>query len=756
MTCLVGALAAFSWSHVKATRALYRLQHTNRVKLETRTLLTGLVDAETGVRGYTLTGQADFLDPYTSAVPLISESFDRLNRLVMDDPVQQQRLQRIQMLVETTLTSLQSNLDSTDVASSSAVSAETRLQLLRAKAVMDQARSEIAVFLAEEEQLQLDRSQALQQRWTATWLLITALAITGVASSFLTIRLLRQLGKQLKENQAHLLKAQEIGNMGSWERDLETNTLRWSAQLNRIFGRPEALVQTYADFLAAVHPNDRDWVDKTIAAAIAGTVEHDLVYRIVLTDGSVRWVHEKAEVVGDAAGQPRCLVGTTQDVTERKQTEAALQQLNSELEDRVSQRTAQLQQLLEFEAALKRITDKVRDSLDEQQILQAAVQELACTLGAKSTTAALYDLEQQTATICYEYTTLAWAQQGEQFQIGCDPELYQPLLQGHCFQFCLLNPAPIQEPIATLACPMLDDQGILGDLQIIAHAHHIFSEQNIRLVQQIANQCAIAIRQARLYQAAQKQVIALESLHQMKDEFLNTVSHELRSPITNIKMALQVLTTAVHQLSPHPDNPASIEACARVDRYLTILGHESDREIHLINDLLDLQRLDAEMQPPTVELIDLNQWMPPLLLSFQERAKVRRQQIQAEWESPLPNIVSDPDSLKRILTELLNNACKYTPPDERIVVAIQVQSPVVQIQVTNFGTAIAASEFSRIFDKFYRIPKTDHWKQGGTGLGLALIKKLVEHLGGSIAITSQANWVTFTVEIPQKWTPLPC
>lgn len=154
----------------------------------------------------------------------------------------------------------------------------------------------------------------------------------------------KQTEAALAENQAHLLRAQELGCIGSWSQDLVTGTLQWSSQVDRIFGLAEAEASlTYEKFLALVHSDDRDWVNQHIQDAIAGKVEHDLTYRIVRPDGSIRWVHERAEIICNALGTPARLTGTAQDITERKQADLEIRQLNETLEQRVLQRTAQLE-----------------------------------------------------------------------------------------------------------------------------------------------------------------------------------------------------------------------------------------------------------------------------------------------------------------------------------------------------------------------------------------------------------------------------
>lgn len=422
-----------------------------------------------------------------------------------------------------------------------------------------------------------------------------------------------------------------------------------------------------------------------------------------------------------------------------------LQQINANLERQVTKRTAQLRQALEFEATLKLITDKVRDSLDERQILQAAVQELALVLGIICCDAALYNLDKGTSTICYEYTVSSNegalktpSSIGRVVQIADFPEGYHQLLQGQYFQFCELTSDAVRGQVAILACPIVNDQGVLGDLWLFNYLQSAFNELEIRLVQQVANQCAIAIRQARLYQASRAQVQELEKLNLLKDDFLSTVSHELRTPIANMKMAIQMLL-----VSP---------TAQRRERYLEILQESCTRESKLIDDLLDLQRLETAYNPLLLsEAVSLQDFLPSIIKPFQVRTWQREQTLQINLPPDLPSLVLDRRSLERILAELLNNACKYTSAGSEIVLSICYKSTTSATIFTISNPAeIPAVELPRIFEKFYRVPKGDPWKQGGTGLGLALVQKLVERLQGTIVVQSGGGWTTFTVELPNK------
>ena len=424
-----------------------------------------------------------------------------------------------------------------------------------------------------------------------------------------------------------------------------------------------------------------------------------------------------------------------------------VQQLNSKLEQQVEERTAQLQQALEFESLLKRITDRVRDSLDEGQILQTVVEELTLGLGVSCCEVGLYNTDKTSCTVCNEYTTTLPSYQEYKLLLADTSALqvHQQLFQGVTSQFCLIAEEPMHgelSDVAMLICPLMDHNSVLGNLRLFKPKDQAFGELEVRLAQQVANQCTIAVRQARLYQTAQRQVAELERLHQLKDDFLSTVSHELRTPMSNIKMAMQILEMNLKPLG------VMDEASSAVSRYFQILQDESEREIELINDLLDLSRLDAQTEPLALTTVDLRLWVPYMVEPFEVRTRKQQQHLHIHIAEDLPPLTTDLAYFERLLAELLNNACKYTPSHETIAIAAWVTAGQLYLQVSNSGVEIPARELARIFDKFYRIPSHDPWKHGGTGLGLALVKKLAERLGGTISVESHSNHVMFILEVP--------
>lgn len=473
-------------------------------------------------------------------------------------------------------------------------------------------------------------------------------------------------------------------------------------------------------------------------------------------DGTTRTVGDSASPIRSNNGIVLGSVAIFQDITERRQAETIQRQRQerqqAELERLVQERTATLQKALAFEALLKRITDRVRDSLDEAQILQTAVQELTLGLGIYSCDTGLYDLELGTSTIRYEYIQ-------KQIPVGLGTvtlmaehqPIYHRLLRGDAFQFGLI---PASAPLSgraidfqavVLACPLIDDQGVIGDMWLYRSRDTSFEDDEVRLVQQVANQCAIALRQARLYRAAQAQVSELERLHRLKDEFLDSITHELRTPLSIIHLTAQMLEIRLRQLNLL-DNDAEPSK-----RYLKILQEEIDHESSLINDVLELSRLTVDSGRNQVGSVRLQDWVPHLLEPFVLKAEQQNLRLHLEMPPDLPLLMVDLSHLLRILTELLTNALRFTPADNDIHLQVRQWGRYIQFSISNSGAEIPPEELPRIFDKFYRIPRTDPWRYGGTGLGLALVKRLVRNMEGTVAVASLPEETIFTVSLPLEF-----
>ncbi|MBF2065042.1 MAG: response regulator [Calothrix sp. C42_A2020_038] len=433
----------------------------------------------------------------------------------------------------------------------------------------------------------------------------------------------------------------------------------------------------------------------------------------------------------------------------RIQTHLTLKRMRYSLacQNQQLQQEIYVRELFEQQQALvRKITEKIRDSLDEAQILQTVTEELVRVLKADSCQIELYDEKLTVATVVYEYIKEAPKYHGKVRQVTVP--IYQQLLQKIPSQFVNISRECSFEGVqhTKLACPIFENggsKGILGNLWLLRPKEAVFEELEVQLVQQVASQCAIAIRQARLYEASQQQVKELEKLNRLKDDFLKTISHELRSPMSGMQLAIQTLDKLLQSEYPHYKS-------SKFTRVLEIFTHAARRHNRLIENLLTLCHLDVKAEALKPELINLQILIPEIIQSFSVRVQSQQQHLVVDLPPKLPLLNSDTATLEHILVELLTNACKYTPSGETITLKVALTDTATQISVINSGVEIPPSEQTRIFDQFYRIPNHDPWQHGGTGLGLTLVKKMAEVLGASLELESTAGQTKFTLKLPNQ------
>jgi len=235
----------------------------------------------------------------------------------------------------------------------------------------------------------------------------------------------------------------------------------------------------------------------------------------------------------------------------------------------------------------------------------------------------------------------------------------------------------------------------------------------------------------------------LKELDQMKSDFVSNVSHELRTPLTAIK-------ASADNMLDNLTGPLS----EKQTRYLMRIKSNADRLARLINDVLDLSRIEAgkiDLRPSDLDLAALAQevveHVRPVAIEKLIRLEVAAYDGEiASW--------ADRDKVVQVLLNLMGNAVKFTPPHGKITVAIQKgMDDWVQVSVSDTGPGIAADEIGKIFDKFYQTSQAGEEKTKGTGLGLAICKALVEMHGGRIWVESELNkGSTFSFILPAHRT----
>jgi signal transduction histidine kinase len=276
------------------------------------------------------------------------------------------------------------------------------------------------------------------------------------------------------------------------------------------------------------------------------------------------------------------------------------------------------------------------------------------------------------------------------------------------------------------------------ELEHKAATHAAMATENAALYRQVRQQAEVL--EARVAARTQE----LETANRHKSEFLANVSHELRTPLSAIKGFVDnMLDGLTGELNP------------RQLRYLTRLQANTDRLARLINDLLDLSRIEAgrlELRPTTGQLAPL---VHDVVASLQPVAAARGLQLEAPTTDAV--VWADADKVTQVLMNLLGNALKFTPADGQVTVTVARDGVAwVQIAVADTGPGIAADDAAHLFDQFYQAAHMDLAKLHGTGLGLTIAKTLVEMHGGSLWVEStvgHGSTFRFTLPVDPPVTP---
>ncbi len=224
----------------------------------------------------------------------------------------------------------------------------------------------------------------------------------------------------------------------------------------------------------------------------------------------------------------------------------------------------------------------------------------------------------------------------------------------------------------------------------------------------------------------------------LKDEFIATVSHELRTPLTSIAGALSLLSAGSGGKLPKT-----------ASQFIEIAYTNSKRLVRLINDILDIEKIEAGKFELVLEPVDIHSVLEQAMEDTQAYAKSHRVRIRIEASPRLSEVQSDPDWLVQIVTNLLANAIKFSPPDGEVVLAAAMRGGLTQISVRDHGPGVPADFKPQIFEKFAQADGSDTRQKGGTGLGLSIVKQMVTRLGGEVGFDdAPGGGAIFHVDLP--------
>ena len=282
-----------------------------------------------------------------------------------------------------------------------------------------------------------------------------------------------------------------------------------------------------------------------------------------------------------------------------------------------------------------------------------------------------------------------------------------------------------------IAVPIVSKRKPIGALMIVSAKPQTYNERNIDILIPIAEQLAIAIETIRLFEQTKK-------LDQLKSEFVSKVSHELRTPLTSIKGFTEILMS-------YDD----IDAKTRSE-FLNIINEESERLTRLINDILDLSKIEAgkiEWQIQPVEIRDIAEHTVKL---FRSIAAEKNIELLVQVPPNLPAVRGDRDQLLQVMNNLLSNAIKFTTARMgKITIKADKEDAFVKVAVSDTGVGIPQQDQSKIFEKFHQLGDVRSGKPRGTGLGLAICREIVGHLGGRIWCESKTgHGSTFYFTLP--------
>ncbi len=562
----------------------------------------------------------------------------------------------------------------------------------------------------------------------------------AIAAAIAEVLLRHRSETDLRQSREALTRAQAVAHIGSWRLDTRQNKLIWSDETYRIFGIPLGTPLTYEAFLDAVHPEDRDYVDRKWTAATAGA-PYDIEHRIVV-GYAVKWVHERAVLEFDDQGHLMAGFGTVHDITDRKLAEETIRRAKEAAEHRVvsqrrlSQAAQELSMVHELEGVMAAVRTAARELTGADGATFVLREGDMCYYADEDAIAPLWKGQRFPATLCISGWVMRHRQKVVIEDIYADPRIPASVYSPTFVKSLAMVPVRSSDPIAAIG--------------VYWASRHLPDPDEVRLVQSLADLTSVALENVSLYAQLRNRAAELEAqkeiaetANQAKSEFLANMSHEIRTPMNGI--------IGMTDLALLTDIPTETRD------YLEMAQGSALHLLAIINDILDLSKIEAGKLALERQAFDLPQALRavcgPLTMTAQEKGLALAWAIDPAVPSCL---MGDKGRLKQILTNIVGNAVKFTRRGRVDVHVGQAdgQDPSVRpvrllFRVKDTGIGIPADKQAAIFESFAQATSSAHIEFGGTGLGLSISKKFVEMMGGRIWVESREGvGSTFFFDLP--------
>ena len=519
--------------------------------------------------------------------------------------------------------------------------------------------------------------------------------LLGYVGTCVDINEIKDAQDELRRSEARLRLAFEASKMGAWDWDLISDKVTWSESLERIFGlAPGGFAGDLGGFLKLVHPDDRPKLQAAIDRALESRAEYGADFRIVRADGSIGFLLAKGKVVCGLSGKPVHMIGVAVDLSD-------LQLARGRME--------------ETEAVSATVLKAVLDGIimiDERGMVMSmnpAAEKLFGHAEAEVVGQNIKRLMPSPYREEHDGYLRRYLETGEKRIIGIGREVRGLRKDGTEFPM-------------TLAVSEVK----LGDRRVFTG-----------LIHDITDQKRFAEELTRAKEAAESAHRDALVANRMKDEFLATLSHELRTPLSAILGWARLLREG--QL----DEKEAAEGLAAIER-------NSLAQAKLIEDLLDVSRIISGKLRLEVRPIDLAEVIEAAIGVVRPAAEGKAIHIEKQLDPAAGKAHGDPARLEQVVWNLLSNAVKFTPQGGRVRVETRRVEAVVELVVSDDGIGISPEALPYVFDRFRQADTTSRRRHGGLGLGLAIVRHLVELHGGSVEASSPGpgKGASFRVRIP--------